>query len=195
MNVNLRTARKLEQKLLNYVGLHMDTTTHVSAFDNIEADKLIEESRRFVADEVDKNLRVIQLRSNIRRLIQIANEESGINHLISQRKLYVSVGSFVSTLLENNNHHGRDETVEINATILTGKMTAARETKGNSYHSSDIVSFNSLSSDTAATLNKRMRDSIKQQEKIDEEILSLNVATTIVLSDETVAFLQQTEML
>lgn len=191
MKLTLRTARKLEAKIANRVNEGIGYNVTFSAYDNVVVREKYFSAAEKVKTAVSDALNLTRVRYGIRRQIQQLNEESGINQLVSDRKLLIetlSIWTEVNDLVGHSN-------VPVSVDIVEGKLKAIRDggVIGTSRYSTsalDSVTVHVITNDFAETAQSFVRNLEREIEEIDDNILAANMGTKVTIPDDHVITLR-----
>lgn len=181
MRVTLRKAHKLDLQIKSVLAETRLSDIMLDEFEtaNYKLPGLVNtitEQQQANKNLLDNALVLITARSQIRRLIQTANEESGLNNLISNRKLLQNQLSLYQSTLhrsENVQYHTFESLFFRLKNIRSEKPTYA------SRPNLDVPILSPDSMDRIKGLVKHCRSVI---ENLDEEILAINSSTYVDLS-------------
>lgn len=186
----LRAARKLESRLQAYIDKGVDP--HV--YFNMHAEDAGIDAYNKAVNDFQESIfvmnRAIKLRGEIRRKIQVANEESGINNLISSRETLLRTLSFFMRLQSSTS---RQKTTVMTDSIIKGKIgTALQNAASNMYGGvgDDVISFSTITPDVFENIEKTVASTKNTIAGLDETLLQKNVNTTISLAPFDVEFLR-----
>lgn len=185
MNITLRKASALQNSIVEAIkGIKMDLTVEFNEFQDpaVELPKRNEEL--FAADKRRSELLLAQF--SIRGLVGAANATSGVDAKLTQAA-YIDkrVGQLEALA-------SASEMTELN--VINGKLDKIRNSKEDSrrglYGYSDGVTTGVVTKEQVESAKAMIRDLKKQKQKLNDEILELNVRTEIALTDEVTALLK-----
>lgn len=188
MKLNLRKARKLEEKIRKYVESG-DTSFNFRVRIKEDPEKVVSERytvRQKVLSDVQDLEKLIELRYTIRNNIGTNNETSGINSLISQRAMLESKYKFFKndSLSFMGGPVVSDD--EIRDTLEI-KVNAAPSKYGNT----DVTATFCALTDEDLDNREEIRKAIKRElEDIDDKLSAKNLNTTIELDNNQVTLLK-----
>lgn len=189
MKLTLRSARKLENKIANQIPEPSDFGIEISPYDKNSINDTINNAFTQSRIDVETATKLMTIRSVLRRQIQSLNEESGINELISNRKLTIDVMNFYRSLLAV-----ASSWTEPNVDIVDGKLEAIREGKVSSYVR-DNIHVSALSAEHVKEIEGLIKSLEKRIEQYDDNILETNMGTKVELNEQDVQFLQSQGLL
>ena len=177
--LSLRAARKLENKITKYMAANPVTKTFTyNVFDGREPLNLLQEEKLAAAKNLALHEDLLQLRSEIRRLIQKENS-SALDDKIALRKLYLDMISFWKGLIAKKSDY--DDVVT--DTIFMGQVEAMKKNDPTASYR-HTVSVTTIDSVLLKDINTKIHMANKKVEALDEELLSLNAKVTIILSND-----------
>jgi uncharacterized protein YdcH (DUF465 family) len=179
MNITLRKANAIQTAITDTIkSIKVDLVAEFNEFQSpsIEMQKLNEEF--FENDTRRSNLLMAQF--SIRGLVGAANATSGVDAKLTQAA-YIDkrVGQLEAIA---------SATEMTDMSIITGKLDKIRnrkeESRASLYGRDDSVSTGILTKEQITTAKAMIRDLKNQKQKLNDEILELNVRTDIALSSE-----------
>ena len=185
MQVSLRKAAALESSLRDIAkGVSLSKTVAVSVYsDNSSVEKQVEEASAALRAGAEDIRSALNTAYAIRGQIAEQNAKVGINRLLNERAALDATDRALAGLTAKDRLEG------IAAEHAFSALTAqkARNEKSE-YGTTDNVSVNVVG-ELAAEIKATVVANQKRKTAIADELLALNVGTTIVLSDEVVAVL------
>ena len=129
---------------------------------------------------------------NIRGLVGAANAQSGVDTKLA-------TAAFVDKRVAQLDELAKLSPVT-DLAVINGKLDKIRNSKDESarsriYGISDTVSTTVVSQEQIAQVKAEIKNLKKQKQKLNDEILELNIKTEIPLSDEVVAILQAEDLI
>ena len=190
MNITLRKANALQNSIQDAIkNIKVGLTVEINEFQNVE-DVLAKTNSELVEND-GRRQRLTMALYNIRALIGTANAASGISTSLAK-------AAFIDKRIVQLEELAKAETMT-DLEVLKGKLDKIKNDKGDSrrslYGYNDSVSTSVLSKDQIAQAKAEVLNLKKQKQKLNDEILELNIKTEIPLSDETVATLQAEKLL
>lgn len=191
----LRQARKIETRLQAYIDKSVDAHVYFNMHAEDAGIELYNEAVNDLQSSIFDLVRAIDLRFEIRRKIQIANEAKGINDRISQREALLRRISFFTRLLGGANKQKIPAVTD--ATIKGRLETMKKNAVANVYGSSadDVVAFSTVTPEVRENIEKTVADAKNTVGRIDEELLTKNVTVRIELAARDVEFLRDLDFL
>jgi uncharacterized protein YdcH (DUF465 family) len=123
---------------------------------------------------------------NIRGLVGTANANSGID-------LALAKAAFIDKRISQLNELAESKAVT-NIAVLNGKLDKIRnrkeESRASLYGRDDTVSTGVIGAEQIVQAKAEISNLKKQKQKINDEVLELNIKTEIPLSEDVVATLQ-----
>lgn len=187
MEYSLRKARKLESKIRSYLDDHRGKEfVEVRSLGTLdEAKQTIESFRKDLLESIEDRTNLITVRYKIRRLIEEANESSGINYLINEK---VRLNSIIQELINNVDTKPRLSDLALEDQLST-RQAALKSGNGEasmySRRGSDATLFttNSLLQEDLDKIEDTINNNLKEIEKIEDEINLRNLKHKITLSE------------
>ena len=185
MNITLRKANALQNSINDAIkSIEFETTVKINEFQDPEV--VIAEAEKIFASNMVKRDGMFNALYEIRKAVSKANDASGISQRLADVAHLEKQISFFSGLAGKP---VRDE-----AKVIAGKLEKIRNRKEDSrasiYGYGDDVSTSILEKEEVDGFKKLSAVSKKNKQKIQDEILELNVKTEITISDKAVAVLQ-----
>lgn len=183
MNISLRKASALQNSINDAVkSISLNTEIAINEFQNA-SDELAKAHALLTAGIKRKDALVTAL-YEIRKAVGSANHTAGIDGRLAEiahlDKKIQSYSAFV----------GKE--VATDMTVITGKLDKIRNRKDdgrNLYGYNDTVSSSVLTQEDLDKFKALVAEEKKVKQKLQDEVLELNVRTEIVLSKEVVATL------
>jgi hypothetical protein len=185
MNITLRKANAVQNSINDAVkNIRVDLTLEINEFQNVE-DTLSKANNELIANDGRRQNLTMAL-YNIRALVGTANAASGIDTALAK-------AAFIDKRIgQLEQLAGGTEITSLE--VIKGKLEKIKNDKGDNtrrsiYGYSDTVSTGVLSKEQIAQAKTEILNLKKQKQKLNDEILELNIKTEIPLSDDTVATL------
>ncbi len=192
MLVSLKEARRIERRIQDNIiadGMNPRATINIYVEGSIET--AINVAMVKVENDVTNIVDAIQVRANIRRLIQIENEESGINDLISERDAAIKMLMIWKELKTN----GADaKAPSIVQRIVEAKLNRV-EKGGDAYYRSDSEEFTAISKDMYDFSVNKVCAEQEVIDKCDDDLAVLNAGSRIEISEMDLEFLRQNNII
>ncbi len=185
MQITLRKANALQASIVDAMkNVKVQTHVTINEFETPEV-KLADANRElFANDQRRSDLLLAQF--SIRGLVGAANATSGIDAKLTQAAY---IDKRIAQLAELVN---ADKQLDI--TVIKGKLDKIRnrkeESRSSLYGRDDDVTTPVQTSEQLVSVKSLTLDLRKQKQKLNDEILELNVRTEIALTDEVVAILK-----
>jgi hypothetical protein len=186
MNITLRKANAVQNSINETVkNIRVELTVEINEFQNVE-DTLSKANNELIAND-GRRQNLIMALYNIRALVGTANAASGIDTALAKAAF---IDKRIGQLEQLAN------AAEITSLeVIKGKLEKIRNDKSETarsriYGYSDTVSTGVLSKEQIAQAKTEILNLKKQKQKLNDEILELNIKTEIPLGDDTVATLQ-----
>ena len=185
MNITLRKANAVQNSINDAVkNIRVDLTLEINEFQNVE-DTLSKANNELITNDGRRQNLTMAL-YNIRALVGTANAASGIDTALAK-------AAFIDKRIgQLEQLAGGTEITSLE--VIKGKLEKMKNDKGENtrrsiYGYSDTVSTGILSKEQIAQAKTEILNLKKQKQKLNDEILELNIKTEIPLSDDTVATL------
>lgn len=186
MNITLRKANAIQNSILDTIkGIKIVHTVDLNEFQDPE-----NEIKRVNDEMVKSDQRRAALLTayyNIRGLVAQANSNAGIDLMLTK-------AAFIDKRLSQVEEFA-NASVMLNPDVITGKLEKIKnlkdEARSRIYGYGDTVSTSVLSQAQIDQAKKQIIDLKKQKQKINDEVLELNIKTEIPLSDEITNILAQ----
>ena len=186
MNITLRKANAVQNSINETVkNIRVELTVEINEFQNVE-DTLSKANNELIAND-GRRQNLIMALYNIRALVGTANAASGIDTALAKAAF---IDKRIGQLEQLAN------AAEITSLeVIKGKLEKIRNDKSETarsriYGYSDTVSTSVLSKEQIAQAKTEILNLKKQKQKLNDEILELNIKTEIPLGDDTVATLR-----
>jgi hypothetical protein len=186
MNITLRKASAIQNSINDAVkSIKVELTVELNEFVNVES-ALAKANGDLVAND-GRRQRLTMALYNIRALVGTANAQSGIDTNLAK-------AAFIDKRIgQLEQLASATEITDLD--VIKGKLEKIKNDKGETsrrsiYGYSDTVSTSVLSKAQIDQAKAEILNLKKQKQKLNDEILELNIKTEIPLSDEVVASLQ-----
>jgi hypothetical protein len=185
MNITLRKANAVQNSINETVkNIRVELAVELNEFQNVEDTISKANNELIVNDGRRQNLTMALY--NIRALVGTANAASGIDTALAKAAF---IDKRIGQLEQLAN--GTEIT---SLEVIKGKLEKIKNDKGDNtrrslYGYSDTVSTGILSKEQIAQAKIEILNLKKQKQKLNDEILELNIKTEIPLGDDTVATL------
>jgi hypothetical protein len=185
MNITLRKANAVQNSINDAVkNIRVDLTIEINEFQNVE-DTLSKANNELIVNDGRRQNLTMAL-YNIRALVGTANAANGIDTALAKAAFIDKRISQLEQLASG--------TEITSLEVVKGKLEKIKNDKGDNtrrslYGYSDTVSTGVLSKEQIAQARTEILNLKKQKQKLNDEILELNIKTEIPLGDDTVATL------
>jgi hypothetical protein len=187
MNITLRKASALQNSINDAVkAIKVELTVEINEFQSVE-DTLAKANTAMIENDARRQKLTMSL-YNIRALVGTANAASGINTALAK-------AAFIDKRIGQMEELAK--ATEMTAfEVIVGKLDKIKNDKGDVsrrssiYGYTDTVTTSVLGKEQIAQARAEVLNLKKQKQKINDEVLELNVKTEVPLADETVAVLQ-----
>ncbi len=185
MNITLRKANAVQNSINDAVkNIKIDLNVELNEFQNIE--EVLGKSNNTLVENDARRQKLTMALYNIRALVGTANAASGIDTALAKAAF---IDKRIAQLEQLAN------AAEITALeVIKGKLEKVKslkdEARSRIYGYADTVTTSVLSKEQISQAKAEILNLKKQKQKLNDEILELNIKTEIPLSDDTVALLQ-----
>ena len=186
MQISLRKANAI-QVAINEVlkGLEFKADISINEFQNPEA--TIEAASKTFWDNVDRREALLRSLYEIRKATAAANAANDIDNRLADLALLEKDFSFFSSQSKVKERLAQE--------VINGKLEKIANRTEDSYYAKAEVETSIFTAEGIKNLNSRAVAAKKAKQKLQDELLELNVRTTITLSDEAVATLTAEDIL
>ena len=185
MNITLRKANAIQHSILEAMkGIKIETAVDLNEFQDPAAE--IEKANKALFENDTRRHKLLLAHYNIRGLVGAANATAGIDLALTKAAFVDKRIAQLEELAKLAVH------TEIN--VIAGKLDKIRNDKGENrrsiygYH--DTVNTTVVSKDQIDQAKAEILNLKKQKQKLNDEVLELNIKTEVPLTDEVVATLQ-----
>ncbi len=185
MNITLRKANAIQNSINDAVrSIKVDLTIEINEFQNVE--EVLSKANNTLIENDGRRQKLTMALYNIRALVGTANAQSGIDTNLAKAAFIDKRVAQLEALASANEITALD--------VIKGKIEKIKNDKGESrrslYGYNDTVTTSVLSKEQIAQAKAEILNLKKQKQKLNDEILELNIKTEIPLSDDTVAVLK-----
>lgn len=184
MNISLRKANAV-QNSINEAIRGIDITTYVDINEFQNAAEVLQTANNKLFENDARRQKLLLALYNIRGLVGAANVQSGIDTKLA-------TAAFVDKRVTQLEELASNKPVTDPA-VLNGKLEKLRNRKDDSrsiYGRDEVVSTSVISDDQLKQIRDEIKNLKKQKQKLNDEILELNIKTEIPLSDDVVTTLK-----
>lgn len=197
MKITLRTARKLDNKLVQFIKKNELKRAIVDPWGENGSDqgKLLRlQNSVLYYTTID----AITARYALRSLIQTANEEIQLNALITEKRQLMNLITFCEDLRKKYETFSHITMDGLNSRMesyrnVNGGVSTSRYTYGE--QSVNGIEISPVSSEMLAVINNDIKKYTDRLEFIEDNIISTNSTAYVYLTDELVCFLTKFELL
>ena len=182
MNITLRKANVIQNAIQDSIrSIKIETTVQINEFQDVEAVLQKANDDLFASDRRRQSLLLAYY--NIRGLVGAANAQNGIDVSLTKAAF---LDKRIAQLTEL-------ATLEpyTDVTVLKGRLDKIKnsESKSRIYGYDDNVSTTVVAKEQIEQARAEIQNLKKQKQKINDEVLELNIKTEIPLSEDVVATL------
>lgn len=186
MQVSLRKANALQVAINETLkGLEFKTETGINEFQKPE--EAISVASKTFFDNVNRRNVLLRSLYEIRKSTSAANAANGIDARLADIALLEKEVTFFAPYSKSKERLSEAE--------LVGKLNRIANRTEESYYAKAEVETSVLTASDIKLLSNRAIGAKKAKQKLQDELLELNVRTTITLSDDTVATLTAEDIL
>jgi len=186
MNITLRKANAVQHSITEAIkNIKIDLTVEINEFQSVE--DVITKANSTLVENDSRRQKLTMALYNIRALVGTANTASGIDTALAK-------AAFIDKRIGQLEELAK--ATEITALdVIKGKLDKIRNDKSEStrsriYGYSDSVTTGVLGLEQIAQAKTEILSLKKQKQKINDEVLELNIKTEIPLTEDVVAVLQ-----
>jgi hypothetical protein len=185
MNITLRKASALQTSINESVkGLQFDAAVKINEFQDGEAE--IVKASDTIRNNIQRRSALISALYEVRKSVSVANAKAGIDSRLADVAHLEKEIQFYTGLAANK--------VREDSKVIAGRLEKLRSDKGESrrslYGYSDTVDTTVFTTEDLDGFRKSVAKAKKSKQKLQDEILELNVQTQIVLSADAEKILQ-----
>ena len=190
MNITLRKANSLQNSINDQIkSITIADAVNINEFQDAEAVILAKAQESMLTHE--RRVELTNALYSIRSAVAQANANSGVDQRLTEVARLDKIIGY--------NQEMAKMTVRTEASVISGKLEKIRNRKEDSrmsiYGHSDEVQTGLLSEETVAQFKAAVLKLKKTKQKLQDEILELNVRTEIQLNSQVVAVLTQEGLL
>jgi uncharacterized protein YdcH (DUF465 family) len=185
MNITLRKANAVQNSIQEAIrAIKIDFSIELNEFQDIEAE-LTKANTAMVENDARRQKLLLAL-YNIRGLVGTANAASGIDTALAK-------SAFIDKRLSQLDELASAKPIQSLA-VIKGKMDKIRnrkeESRASLYGRDETVNTSIIDQSQIDQAKTEIKNLKKQKQKLNDEILELNIKTEIPLSEDVVATLQ-----
>lgn len=195
MKLSLRDAHRLDSRIQHEINVGVPTKDTISIYETfLESQQLTTEWLDGKFNNTSTTLTLItdliSARALIRRIVQMANEQSGINEIISQRLETISIrkvlDEIIHVFISQGGHSITDTILYRKASTLLESTKIQTTEFGCQTDSIRINTINTLLYDHAVNQSRTL---MRQLDQIEAKLVGLNANTTIEIDSKLAYFL------
>jgi hypothetical protein len=185
MNISLRKASAIQNSINEAIkSIKIETTVELTEFQDTVAELQKANDTLFNSDV--RRQKLLLALYNIRGLVGTANAQAGID-------LSLAKAAFIDKRIAQLETLAHSEAVT-DLNVIKGKLekikTRPADARGHLYGYSDTVSTSVLGQEQIDQIKGEIKNLKKQKQKLNDEVLELNIKTEIPLSEDVVSTLQ-----
>jgi len=186
MNITLRKANAIQNSINDAVkNIKIELNVELNEFQNVE--DVIGKANNTLIENDTRRQKLTMALYNIRALVGTANTSSGIDTALAK-------AAFIDKRIGQLEELAKATEIT-SLEVIKGKLEKIKNDKGESsrrslYGYNDTVSTSVLSKEQIAQAKAEILNLKKQKQKLNDEILELNIKSEIPLADDVVATLQ-----
>ena len=190
MNITLRKANAIQNSINDAVkNIKVELNVELNEFQNVE--ETISQANNALVEADGRRQKLTMALYNIRALVGTANSSSGIDTALAKAAF---VDKRIGQLEELS--HAKEMT---GLDVIKGKLEKIKslkdEARSRVFGYGDTVTTSVLSKEQISQAKTEVLNLKKQKQKLNDEILELNIKTEIPLSDDVVKTLQSEGLL
>lgn len=185
MNITLRKANAIQNSINEAIrAIEIKTVIELNEFQDIGVELKKANDTLFAND--GRRQKLLLALYNIRGLVGTANANSGIDLTLAKAAFIDKRLTQIETLAHAGNVVG-------DISVITGKLEKLKATDAKSrlYGYNDTVSTGVIGQEQLDQIKGEILNLKKQKQKLNDELLELNIKTEVPLSDDVVATLRE----
>ena len=180
MNITLRKANAIQNSITETIrGIEIKTTIDLNEFQDVTAELQAANNLLFANDT--RRQRLLLSLYNIRGLVGAANAQNGIDTKLA-------TAAFIAKRVAQLDELAGGKPV-IDLAVINGRLDKIRNRKDDNrsiYGRDETVSTSVIGADQLTQIRAEIKNLKKQKQKINDEVLELNIKTEIPLSEDIV---------
>lgn len=185
MNITLRKANAVQKSILESIrGIEVNVNITINEFQDVETELSRANNELFSNDA--RRQKLLLALYNIRGLVGTANAQSGID-------MNLAKAAFIDKRISQLEEIASSKPVTA-LDVIKGKLEKIRnrndDSRASLYGREDVVTTSVVGKDQLDQIKTEIKNLKKQKQKLNDEILELNIKTEIPLSDEVAQTLQ-----
>lgn len=190
MNITLRKANAIQNSINEAIqAIKIETSLELNEFQDPVAELQRANDTLFANDT--RRQKLLLALYNIRGLVGTANASSGIDVALAK-------AAFLDKRIKQLEELNRANVVE-DLAVINGKLEKIKarpaDSRQSMYGYSDTVNTGVIAREQHEQIKKEIKNLKKQKQKLNDEVLELNIKTEIPLSDDTVETLNNEGLL
>jgi len=187
MNLTLRKANAVQAGINDAIkSIKIEATLELNEFQDVQT-ALVKANETLFAND-SRRQRLLLALYNIRGLVGTANAQSGVD-------MKLATAAFIDKRIGQLEELSK-LTAVTDIAVINGKLEKIRNDKGEGtrrsiYGYGDTVSTTVVSQEQIDQVKTEIKNLKKQKQKLNDEILELNIKTEIPLSEDVVKTLQE----
>jgi hypothetical protein len=185
MNITLRKANAIQNSIQEAIkGIKIEKTITLNEFQDVATE--LQKANTVLIENDARRQKLLLALYNIRSLVGAGNAQSGID-------LALSKAAFIDKrIAQLEDFANSDEMTELS--VLTGKLDKIKNRKDDGgraslYGYGDTISTSIVTKDQIDQAKTEIKNLKKQKQKLNDEVLELNIKTEIPLGEDAVAVL------
>lgn len=185
MNITLRKANAIQNSIQEAIkGIKIEKTITLNEFQDVATE--LQKANTVLIENDARRQKLLLALYNIRSLVGAGNAQSGID-------LALSKAAFIDKrIAQLEDFANSDEMTELS--VLTGKLEKIKNRKDDGgraslYGYGDTISTSIVTKDQIDQAKTEIKNLKKQKQKLNDEVLELNIKTEIPLGEDAVAVL------
>jgi len=184
MNITLRKANALQNSITETIrGIKIETSIEINEFQQVEEE--LQRANNVLMINDGRRQKLLLALYNIRGLVGTANASSGID-------LALTKAAFIDKRISQLEELANLKPIT-SLDVIRGKLDKIKnrkeESRASLYGRDDTVSTSVVSTEQIEQAKTEVKNLKKQKQKINDEVLELNIKTEIPLSEDVVATL------
>ncbi len=181
MNISLRKASAIQNNITETIrDIEIKTTVDLNEFQDVAAELQTATNTLFINDS--RRQRLLMALYNIRALVGTANAQNGID-------MKLATAAFVDKRVAQLGELASCKAVT-DPNIISGRIEKIRNRKDDArsslYGRDEVVTTSVISEAQLNQIRDEIKNLKKQKQKINDEVLELNIKTEIPLSEDVV---------
>ena len=185
MNISLRKANAVQNSINEAIrGIDIRTSIDINEFQNVAA--VLQTANNTLFENDARRQKLLLALYNIRGLVGAANAQSGID-------MKLATAAFVDKRVSQLEELASAKPVT-DLAVINGRLDKIRnradDSRASLYGRDEAVTTSIISEDQLKQIRDEVKNLKKQKQKLNDEILELNIKTEIPLTEDVVNTLQ-----